>query len=146
MPNPQASAKPAALGLADRFFAAIERCDMDGVRALYAPDALIWHNFDAPEGRLDRRRSQPVDDNIALLAALPRLIRQLRYAVWHEAATSTGFVRQHLVQGTSGNDEAVSFPVCVVADVEGERIVALYEYLNVGHLPAAVIDYFSQHS
>jgi len=29
-----------------RFFAAIEAGDIDAVRSIYAPDALIWHNDD----------------------------------------------------------------------------------------------------
>lgn len=138
-----AADKPAALLLADRFFAAIERCDMDTVRAIYAPDALIWHNFDPLEGRLDRKLSQSVADNIALLSALPRLILNLRYAVWHEAATTTGFVRQHVVHGTTARGDAVEFPICVVVDIADGRIAALYEYLSVHHLPTAITDYFA---
>lgn len=136
--------KSAMLALSDEFFDAIERCDMDTVRSIYAPDALIWHNFDALEARLDRRFSQSVDSNIALLAALPSLIRNLKYRVWHEAEISSGFIRQHVINGTTDTGEAVAFPACVITEVVNGRIVALYEYLNVGHLPAAVINYFSK--
>lgn len=143
MSNPETSAKPAALLLADRFFSAIERCDMEAVRAIYAPDVLIWHNFDPLEARQDRRLSESVETNLALLLVLPRLILNLQYKVWHEAATASGFVRQHIVQGKTGTGEAVAFPVCAIGEVSNGRITAFYEYLNVGHLPAAVIEYFS---
>lgn len=138
-----AAAKPAALLLADRFFAAIERCDMDTVRAIYAPDALIWHNFDPLEARLNRRLSQSVADNVALLSALPRLILNLRYKVWHEAATDSGFVRQHVLHGNTSEGDAVEFPICVVVEVKDGRIAALFEYLSVHHLPTAITDYFA---
>ena len=35
--------------LAARFFAAIEAGDIDAIRAIYAPDARIWHNTDGIE-------------------------------------------------------------------------------------------------
>lgn len=136
--------KSTMLSLSDEFFGAIERCDMGKVRSIYAPDALIWHNFDALEARLDRHLSQSVDDNVALLAALPGFIRNLKYKVWHEAETCNGFVRQHVINGMTDTGEAVAFPVCVITEVLHGRIVALYEYLNVSHLPAAVINYFSK--
>ena len=49
--------KPAALQLADQFFDAIEINDMDTVSAIYAPDAMIWHNFDPLEARMDKKLS-----------------------------------------------------------------------------------------
>ena len=35
--------------IADQLFAAIEAGDIDAVRDLYAPDAVIWHNTDETE-------------------------------------------------------------------------------------------------
>jgi hypothetical protein len=35
--------------LADRMARAYEHGDVDGVAACYAPDALLWHNFDGSE-------------------------------------------------------------------------------------------------
>src|SRR5205823_4010714 len=46
--------------LADRLFAAIEKGDVDCVAALYADDAVIWHNFDGIE--------QPRDANLVVLS------------------------------------------------------------------------------
>ena len=40
---------PTNLELCDLFFAAISRGDIDAVRAIYAPDAVIWHNHDLKE-------------------------------------------------------------------------------------------------
>jgi uncharacterized protein len=144
MDKPDENVKPFALHLADRFFAAIESNDMETVRAIYASDALIWHNFDPLEARQDRRLSQSVEDNLALLAALPQLIPNMKYNIWHELATTGGFVRQHVISGMTKVGEPIAIPVCVVVDISGERITALYEYLDIRHLPSAVIEYFSQ--
>lgn len=132
-----------ALNIANDFFAAIERCDIPRLREIYAPDVLIWANFDALEARNNHQLSQTVDANLALLATLPELIQNMRYKVWHEATTEKGFVRQHIVEGLS-NGEPVAIPVCVVGEVTGDRISAFYEYMSITHLPAAILNYFAQ--
>ena len=46
--------------LADRLVAAIEAGDVEGVAAIYADDAVIWHNTDQveqPQGRQSGRCS-----------------------------------------------------------------------------------------
>jgi hypothetical protein len=53
-----------------RFFAALEAGDIDTVREIYAPDALIWHNDDLVE--------QPVDENLKVLQGLHRAVSGLR--------------------------------------------------------------------
>ena len=131
-----------ALKVANDFFAAIERCDIPRLREIYAPDVLIWANFDALDARDNRQLSQSVDANLALLAALPELIQNMHYRVWYEASTDKGFVRQHIVEGESGG-EAVAIPICVVGEVVDGRITAFYEYMSVSHLPAAILDYFA---
>jgi ketosteroid isomerase-like protein len=45
-----------------RFFAALEAGDIDTLREIYAPDAVIWHNDDLIE--------QPVEDNLKVLQGL----------------------------------------------------------------------------
>jgi ketosteroid isomerase-like protein len=46
-----------------RFFSALEAGDIETLREIYAPDAVIWHNDDLIE--------QPVDENLKVLRALP---------------------------------------------------------------------------
>ena len=132
--------------LADKFFAAIESNDMETVRAIYAPDALIWHNFDALEARLDKRLCQSVADNLALLSALPGLIPKMKYNVWHEVETAKGFVRQHVISGESKTDQPIAIPVCVVVETSNQHITSLYEYMDIRHLPASVLEYFANNS
>lgn len=133
-----------SLILADRFFSAIEDNDIATVESIYAPDALIWHNYDPLEAREDTRLAQSVSDNLALLAALPQLIKDMRYEVWHQEVTPSGFVRQHIINGLTLDDEPVRFPVCVVVEVAAGRIAKLYEYLDTTHLPQAILEYFAQ--
>lgn len=133
-----------ALALADRFFAAIERCDIDALRQLYADDAAIWHNYDPVDARLQRPAGQTVDDNLELLRVLPNLILNIRYEVWHQERTATGFVRQHIVTGKTPDGSDVRLPVCVVARVADGRIDSFYEYLDAGQLPASVLGYFAE--
>jgi ketosteroid isomerase-like protein len=49
-----------------RFFAALEAGDIDTLREIYAPDAVIWHNDDLIE--------QPVEDNLKVLRGLHRAV------------------------------------------------------------------------
>ncbi len=57
--------------LADRFFAAISRGDLAEVGALYAPDAVVWHNYDDVE--------QTREQSVRLLGWLTRRAAPLRY-------------------------------------------------------------------
>ena len=50
--------------LANDFLDAIERGDLEAVQKVYAPDAVIWHNFDNLEQR--------VADNLKMLAWMLR--------------------------------------------------------------------------
>ena len=53
--------------IADDLFDAIEKGDIDAVRGIYAPDAVIWHNNDEVEQTVDQnlRVLQWVCDNLA---------------------------------------------------------------------------------
>ena len=53
-----------ALDVAERFFTAVESGDLEAVRAIYAPDARIWHNHD--------RKEQTVEENLKVLAWVAR--------------------------------------------------------------------------
>ena len=57
--------------VADRLFAAIEAGDLDTVRALYAPDAVIWHNNDGTE--------QTVEQNLRVLRWMVDHLADRRY-------------------------------------------------------------------
>lgn len=132
------------LTLADRFFSAIEQCDIPLLRQLYSENAVIWHNYDSLDARFTRPAGQSVSDNLELLHAMPELIQQIKYVVWYQEATDSGFVRQHIVTGKTRDGAEVHLPVCVIARVVDSRIDAFYEYLDAGQLPASVLNYFAE--
>jgi ketosteroid isomerase-like protein len=111
-----------ALDVAARLFAAIEAGDIDAVRAIYAPDAEIWHNTDGAV--------QGPDDNARTLSWVTTNLRGVRYTDVRRSATSTGFVQQHVLVATNRAGQRVAVPACIVATVRDERIIRLDEYLD----------------
>jgi len=110
------------LKLAERFMAALEACDVDAVRELYAPDARIWHNFD--------QALQPVEENIKSLEWMHRKLTDLEYDIVRREPIPGGWYQQHVLRGTLPSGEPFAMPACAVIKVEGGRIVSLDEYLD----------------
>ena len=110
-----------ALDLAERFFRAVERGDIDQIRAIYAPDARIWHNHD--------RKDQTVDENLKVLAWVSRNLTNRRYNVQRRVAIPGGFLQQHVLEADTAGGP-FSMPACIVVEVKDGRIARLEEYLD----------------
>ena len=110
------------LALADRFFEAIPKGDVETIRSLYAPDAAIWHNND--------RVAQSVDKNLRVLAWVAANVEGLRYEDVRRRVTANGWVQQHVLRGTAPNGEPLEIEACIVFTVAGGRITRLDEYLD----------------
>ena len=110
------------LELADRFFAAIPKADLETVRAIYAPDARIWHNND--------QVAQDVEQNLAVLGWVTKNISGLRYEDVRRQVTPSGFVQQHVLRGTAPNGTPLEIPACILCTVANGRITRLDEYLD----------------
>jgi ketosteroid isomerase-like protein len=110
-----------ALDLAERFFSAVERGDIDAVQAIYAPDARIWHSHDEAE--------QSVEENLRVLAWMARALPGRRYRVQRRVAIPGGFLQQHILEATTAGGP-FSMPACVVVEVRDGRIARLEEYLD----------------
>jgi ketosteroid isomerase-like protein len=110
------------LDLADRFFAAIPKGDLEAVRAIYAPDAQIWHNND--------QATQSVEENLQVLAWVTKNIAGLRYEEIRRHVTPSGFVQQHVLRGTAPNGKPLEIPACILCNVKNGRITRLDEYLD----------------
>lgn len=117
-----------ALEVAERLFAAIEAGDVGSVGALYADDAVIWHNTDGVE--------QAPAENLRVLGWLVRNCSDVRYTDVRRSTTGTGFVQQHVLRLTSPSGEALALPACIVVTVDGGtgRITRLDEYLDSAHV------------
>jgi ketosteroid isomerase-like protein len=110
------------LEIADRFFAAIERGDLETIRAIYADDAVIWHAHTGKE--------QSREENLALLAQALKTIQGFRYEEVRRIAIPDGFVEQHVLRGTAPGGAALEVPACIVVRLAGGRIQRLDEYLD----------------
>lgn len=116
----------AMLALCDRFLSAIVRGDIETVRQIYAPDALIWHNH--------RPNTETVDENLTVLALATRFIDGFRYEDISRHATADGFVQQHTVRGRTPGGDELRIPACLICTVEAGRIVRVDEYMDSAHL------------
>ena len=112
---------------ADDLFAAIERGDVDAVRAIYAPDAVIWHNNDGVE--------QTVDQNLRTLQWVCDNLRDRAYEDVRRVDHAGGFVQQHVLRFTRPDGVRGEIPACIVATTGDDgRITRLDEYLDSAHI------------
>jgi ketosteroid isomerase-like protein len=111
-----------ALALADRLVRAIEGADEAAIRAVYAPEARIWHNFDNKE--------QTVDENLRVLRWMTRILSERHYRVLRREAFPGGFVQQHVLEGALPDGQKFELAACLVCSVENGRITRLDEYLD----------------
>ena len=110
------------LDLAERFVSAIQRGDVDAVRACYAPDAKLWHNTDGIE--------QTVDQNMKVLDWFIRTLPDRYYRVQRREALPDGFLQQHILEATLPDGTRWAMDACVVVRVENGLITRLDEYLD----------------
>ena len=107
--------------LGDRLLAAIVAADEAAVRAVYAPDARIWHNFD--------QREQSVDQNVATLHDMHRRTTELQYTQIERFLSPGGFVQQHVLTGEAKGGPLL-MPAIIRFWVEDGRITRLEEYVD----------------
>ena len=110
------------LAFAERFIGAIESGDVAGVRACYAPGAVIWHNTDDVE--------QSVEQNIKVLEWFMRALPDRHYRVLRREALSDGFLQQHVLEATLPDGTRWQMFACCVIRMEGGLITRLDEYLD----------------
>jgi uncharacterized protein len=115
----------ARVSVADDLFAAIEKGDIDGVRALYAPDAVIWHNNDGVE--------QTPAENLVVLQWVVDNLADRAYEDVRRAEFEGGFVQQHVLRFTKAGERR-EIPACIVASVADGRITRIDEYLDSAHI------------
>jgi uncharacterized protein len=107
--------------LADAFFAAIEAGDVERIRELYAPDAVIWHNFDQVE--------QNVTDNVRTLSFVVRAVASRRYADVRRVILDDGFVQQHVLRGDAPGGR-LEMPAMMRVWTADGRVTRVDEYLD----------------
>ena len=105
-----------------RFFAALEAGDIDTVREIYAPDAVIWHNDDLIE--------QPVEDNLKVLQGLHRAVSDLHYEVVRRVPAPDGLLQQHVLRGRLPDGSDVALHAAMYLQVRDGHITRIEEYLD----------------
>lgn len=118
------------IAFARRFFAAVERGDLETVRALYAPDARIWTAQDPAE--------RSPEENLAVLAWVKDNIAGFRYEDVRCQPTPTGFVEQHTTCGTAPGGGEFRFAACLVVRIEDGKVTRLEEYFDTAPLMTAL--------
>lgn len=108
--------------LATRFFDAIEKGDIDTVGAIYAPDAVIWHNTD---GLASTR-----EENLKVLTNFIKGVPTRKYLDRRLDAFADGFVQQHVLKGKLANGKELVLPACIVCKVKDGLITRLDEYFD----------------
>ncbi|MCG9916086.1 MAG: nuclear transport factor 2 family protein [Phenylobacterium sp.] len=108
--------------LAERFIAALAAGDVEAVRAIYAPDAKLWHNNDEIE--------QTVDQNLRVLAWLIRALPERQYRILRREILPDGFFQQHVLEGVLADGQPFAMHACVVVQSKDGRIIRLDEYLD----------------
>jgi len=114
--------------LASRFFQALERGDVAAVGECYAPDAMIWHNYDQLE--------QALDANLRVLRWVVDNVAGLRYEDIRRVVLDDGFVQQHVLRGTAPNGAPLEVPAMMRVMVADGRITRLEEYLDTAQVAA----------
>lgn len=118
----------AHLAVARRFIDALNAGDEAAVRAIYAPDVRIWHNFESGH--------QSVDDNLRTLRWMHRKLRGLHYDLVRLEALPDGYLQQHVLRGETEAGEPVALHACAICTVSDGRITALEEYLDPAQVAA----------
>jgi len=111
--------------ISDRFFAAATAQDLDALRALYAEDARIWHNWDDHE--------QDVEENLTSLGGIPQRYDSFGYDGVRTVELPDGFLRQHDILAERGG-RSVRVPAILRGYVSDDRITRIEEYFDLGQL------------
>ena len=108
--------------LATELLAAITTTDVEALQRIYAPDVVIWHNFDQVE--------QTLEENLKVMFWMGKRLSGMEYGDIRRQPTPTGYVQQHILRGTAPDGTKLEMPACLVVTIEGERITRLDEYLD----------------
>ena len=126
MTDPGEAARQDIDALANRFFDAIERADIDAVEQAYAPDVEYWMNLTG--------ESQGLDAILELVRLFSRKVKDLHYEVESREFFTGGFVQRCTITGELASGEALAVPLCLVIHVEEGRIARLYEYIDAASI------------
>src|SRR5882757_7061480 len=103
--NEAMASVPSPRDLVDRLIRAIEAGDLAAVRAVYAPDVIVWAGFD------DRERD--VDSSLGVLEWLLGVTTSRRYEIVRRIEIDGGVLQQHVLHATARTGKTFSMPACL---------------------------------
>lgn len=118
----------------DSLYAAIERGDLEATMACFTDEATVWHSFDGIAQGRDAFRVgfRDLIDNLG-----ERRVCDIRRQLLPD-----GLLQQHVMVVTLPSGERKAWPVCIVVQVVGDKIVRIDEYIDrAGSFdPGAMVD------
>lgn len=119
----------ALVDLAHRFIAVAAARDIEGMRALYHPDLIMWHNTDQLELSREEHLESYVRNNM--------LVKAIHYSNIRVTPFENGYVQQHSIRAEIEGGREMNIACCLVARVEDGKIKRLEEYYDSGAFHAA---------
>lgn len=110
----------AALEAGARLFWTVEHGDLEELRNIFAPGAVVWHNTD--DALTD------VETSIRNLNMIRSAATEFRYVNIKREPTPTGFVQQHTLIVGMPDGRKIRDLACCVCRVEGGRIAHMDAY------------------
>ena len=108
--------------VAGRLVEAIEAGDVEGVRACFHPDAVVWHN--------DDQKEVGVDHTCRVLGWLAANVDGLHYDGITRRPLGGGYVQQHVLRGSTRSGGALALAACLVVTVSDGLIARIDEYYD----------------
>jgi len=113
---------PMSREIVSAFFAALESGDIEAIREIYAPDIVVWHNYDQVE--------QDLEQSLKVLKAFRRTVSDVRYEIIRQADTGDGVLQQHILHGRLSDGRNIAIPAAIYLQVRDGRITRIEEYLD----------------
>ena len=112
--------------LATAFFEAVEAGDLDKIKSIYAPDVVVWHNFD--------KREQTLEENLRVLKWMVANVSERRYEDIRRVVLDDGFVQQHVLTGIAPSGARLDVPAMMRVWVSGGCVTRIDEYLDTAQV------------
>jgi hypothetical protein len=113
--------------VADRFFGAVEKGDVDTVKEIYSPDARIWHNFD--------NYASTREENLGVLKWVGNHVEGFRFEEVRRYYLPGAFLQQHVIRGRDEAGNEINCPAILKVDVQGDNIMRIEEYFDASQMP-----------
>lgn len=113
--------------VADRFFAAVEAGDIDGVKEIYSPDARIWHNFD------DYASTR--EENLQVLGWVTANVSGFRFEEVRRCYVPGAFIQQHVIRGQKADGSEIRCPAILKVECSNGHIDRIEEYFDLSQMP-----------